>query len=89
MTDHTSNGQPRPLRFLTLAQVAEELNTRQSTIRALIGSGELPAIQIGGRGQWRIERSKLEDYIADAYTRTAAALQRGVQVGDEEQEQEG
>lgn len=29
------------------------------------------------RGQWRIERTKLEDYIAGAYTRTAEALRRG------------
>lgn len=77
MTDHTSSGQPRPLRFLTLAQVAEELNTRQSTIRALIGSGELPAIQIGGRGQWRIERSRLEDYIAAAYARAQSDIAHG------------
>lgn len=74
MTDHPFNGQPRPLRFLTLAQVAEELNTRQSTIRALIGSGELPAIQIGGRGQWRIERSRLEDYITAAYARAQSDI---------------
>lgn len=77
MTDHASNEQPRPLRFLTLAQVAEELNTRHSTIRALIGSGELLAIQIGGRGQWRIERSRLEDYIAAAYTRAQSDIARG------------
>lgn len=76
-------------RFLTIKDVAVELATSESQVRALLSCGDLPAIQIGGRGQWRIERSKLEDYIADAYTRTAAALQRGVQVGDEEQEREG
>ena len=37
-------------------------------------SGDLPAIQIGGRNQWRIERSKLEEYIERAYERTAASL---------------
>ncbi|MHA7239582.1 helix-turn-helix domain-containing protein [Arthrobacter sp. TMS1-12-1] len=71
------DGQPRPLRFLTLQQVAEELNTTPSTIRALIASGEVPAIQIGGRGQWRIERSKLEEYITAAYTRVRADIAKG------------
>ncbi|WP_394253060.1 helix-turn-helix domain-containing protein [Arthrobacter pityocampae] len=78
MTESPADGQRRPLRFLTLQQVAEELNTRQSTIRALIASGELPAIQIGGRGQWRVERIKLEDYITAAYTRASTDVARGV-----------
>ena len=30
-------------------------------------SGELPAIKVGASGQWRIERDRLEDYIADNY----------------------
>ncbi|OUM44673.1 helix-turn-helix domain-containing protein [Arthrobacter sedimenti] len=77
MTDRAPDEQPKPLRFLTLAQVAEELNTRHSTIRALIGSGELPAIQIGGRGQWRIERSRLEDYIAAAYAKARSDIAHG------------
>ena len=64
-------------RFLTIKDVAAELTTSESQIRALISCGDLPAIQIGGRGQWRIERSRLEDYIAGAYIRTADALQRG------------
>ncbi|MHA7278392.1 helix-turn-helix domain-containing protein [Arthrobacter sp. MDT2-2] len=41
-------------RFLTLEQAADELDTEPFTIRALIGSGELPAIRVGGRGQRRI-----------------------------------
>ncbi|MHA7191964.1 helix-turn-helix domain-containing protein [Arthrobacter sp. MDT2-16] len=53
--DEQHDGQARPLRFFTLQQVADELNTKHGTVRALIASGELPAIQIGGRGQWRIE----------------------------------
>lgn len=71
------DGQPKSLRFLTLQQVADELNTKQSTIRALIASRDLPAIQIGGRGQWRIERSRFEDYIAVAYTSSRTDIARG------------
>ena len=61
-------------RFLTLADVADILNISASQTYALVRSGELKGIQIGGRNQWRVERSKLEEYIADAYQRTAANL---------------
>ena len=75
--DRQAERQSRPLRFLTLQQVADELNTKHSTIRALIASGDLPAIQIGGRGQWRIERTKLEDYITGAYAKACTEIERG------------
>ncbi|MHA7281974.1 helix-turn-helix domain-containing protein [Arthrobacter sp. TMS2-4] len=78
MTDQPKNDeQARPLRFLTLQQEADELNTKHTTIRALIASGDLPAIQIGGRGQWRIERSKLEDYITGAYAKARTDIAHG------------
>lgn len=56
-------------RFLTLADVAEVLNTSSAQVYALVRRGELPAIKIGGRGQWRVEGSRLEEYIADQYRR--------------------
>ena len=59
-------------RFLTLADVAEILATSSAQVYALVRRGDLPAIKIGGRGQWRVERTKLEDYIAAAYRDTAA-----------------
>ena len=58
-------------RFLTLADVAETLNISASQTYALVRSGELPAIKIGGRGQWRVEASELEAYIARMYAETA------------------
>jgi excisionase family DNA binding protein len=57
-------------RFLTLADVAEVLNISASQTYALVRSGELEAIKIGGRGQWRVEREKLESYIARMYDQT-------------------
>lgn len=57
----------RPSRFMTLQQCADELNTSTAVIRGLIRTGELSAIQVGGRGQWRIERTRLEQFITDAY----------------------
>lgn len=58
-------------RFLTLSDVGEILNISASQTYALVRSGELPAIQIGGRGQWRVEELKLEEFISAAYERTA------------------
>lgn len=57
-------------RFLTLSDVAEVLNISDSQTYALVRSGELPAIKIGGRGQWRVEREQLESYIARMYDQT-------------------
>lgn len=54
-------------RFLTLADTAEVLNVSVSQAYALVRSGELPAIKIGVRGHWRIEREVLEGYIAGKY----------------------
>jgi excisionase family DNA binding protein len=58
-------------RFLLMSEVAEELNVSESQVYHMVRSGELPAIKIGGRGQWRIERSRLEEYIAQKYRETA------------------
>jgi excisionase family DNA binding protein len=62
-------------RFLLLEDVAEVLSTTRAQVYALVRSGDLPAIKVGGRGQWRVERVKLEEYIARAYTDTAAWVQ--------------
>jgi excisionase family DNA binding protein len=60
---------PTP-RFLTLADVAEILNTSSAQVYALVRRGDLPAIKIGGRGQWRVESTELEAYIQRAYEQT-------------------
>jgi excisionase family DNA binding protein len=57
-------------RFLQLADVAEVLNISAAQVYALVRSGDLPAIKIGGRGQWRVESSELEGYIARMYDET-------------------
>lgn len=59
-------------RFLPMPDVAEELSVSLSQVYHMVRSGELPAIKVGGRGQWRIERSVLEDYIQRKYAETAA-----------------
>ena len=54
-----------------MSEVADELSVSLSQVYHMVRSGELPAIKVGGRGQWRIERSKLEEYIARKYAETA------------------
>ena len=61
-------------RFLTLADVADVLNVSAAQAYALVRTGELPAIQVGGRGQWRIESDRLESYISSKYAEAAARL---------------
>lgn len=64
-------GMPGPSpRFLTLADVAEILNISQSQVYALVRRNDLPAVKIGGRGQWRVEAERLEAYIERMYAET-------------------
>lgn len=57
-------------RFLLLADVCEILNISSTQAYALVRSGDLPAIKIGGRGQWRVESTELEAYVQRKYTET-------------------
>lgn len=57
-------------RFLTIADTAELLNVSANQVYLLVRSGELPAIRIGGRGAWRIERTVLESFIEAKYEET-------------------
>lgn len=71
-------------RFLTLTDVGEILNISPSQTRALVRSGELKAIQIGGRNQWRVEKSMLEEYIKERYAMTEESIRSG-QLAQEDQ----
>jgi excisionase family DNA binding protein len=62
---------PAP-RFLTLDDVAEILNVSWSQAYALVRRKELLAIQIGGRGQWRVEVDELERFIERKYAEARA-----------------
>ena len=57
-------------RFLQLTEVSEVLNISAAQAYALVRSGELPAIKVGGRGQWRVETTELENYIQRMYSET-------------------
>jgi excisionase family DNA binding protein len=59
-------------RFLRLSDVAEILNISAAQTYALVRSGELKGMKIGGRGQWRVERDQLEAFITKAHDDTSA-----------------
>jgi hypothetical protein len=40
-------------------------------VYALVRSGDLPAIKIGGRGVWRVDRAKLDAYLEQLEEQTA------------------
>ncbi len=67
---------PSP-RFLTLDDAAEEFALTRSQMYSLVRSGDLPAIQVGPKRVWRIERAKLEEYIEAQYGATLDAIAHG------------
>lgn len=66
---------PAP-RFLTLTDVAETLNVSLSQVKALVRSGDLLGVKLGGRGVWRVESSELEAYIQRMYAQTRASIRQ-------------
>nr|NLD41196.1 helix-turn-helix domain-containing protein [Actinomycetales bacterium] len=54
-------------RFIDLAGVSEWLGISGSQARAMVLSGELRGIQVGGRNQWRVAIADLEAYIDQKY----------------------
>lgn len=58
-------------KLLTLADVAEVLNASSAQVYALVRSGDLPAMKMGGRGQWRVHPERLDQYIERAHSETA------------------
>ena len=57
-------------RFIPLTEVSEILDVSAAQAYALVRSGDLPAIKVGGRGQWRVETVELEAYIQRMYEQT-------------------
>lgn len=55
---------------MTLVEVAEVLNVTERQANALVRSGDLRGIKIGGRGIWRVEAVELEKYIQRQYDHT-------------------
>ena len=67
--------------------VSEILDISSAQAYALVRSGDLPAIKVGGRGQWRVETVELEAYIARMYAETRDFVStRSERGGDSEAE---
>lgn len=62
-------------RFIPLTEVSEILDISAAQAYALVRSGELPAIKVGGRGQWRVELTELDGYIERMYSQTKAFVE--------------
>lgn len=66
---------PEPLRrFVPLEHVQQELSIAYTQALALVRSGQLRAIKVGGRGQWRVSLETLEEYVQARYAKTAAMV---------------
>lgn len=61
-------------KFVPLEYVMDELSISKSQAYALVRSGDLRAIQVGGRGQWRVDLFELEAYIERAYAAADAEV---------------
>ena len=75
MRDETSddpNEEAIEPRLFTIADVARYLSVSEAQVYALVRSGQLPAVKLGGRGVWRIDRQRLDDYIERLHEETKA-----------------
>ncbi|MDQ3662462.1 MAG: helix-turn-helix domain-containing protein [Actinomycetota bacterium] len=69
-TQDSGEGPSVAARFMTLEEVATYLNVSVAQVYALVRSHELPAIKLGGRGVWRIDKGQLEAYIEHLHEET-------------------
>ena len=58
-------------RYLKLEDVAAYLSVSVPQVYALVRSGELPAIKLGGRGVWRVDKHQLDAYLEKLAAETA------------------
>lgn len=63
-------------KFVPLEYVMDELSISRSQAYALVRTGDLRAIQVGGRGQWRVDLVELEAYIERCYAAADAEVYR-------------
>jgi len=54
-------------RFVTVAEVADQLRVSNMTVYRLVQSGQLPAVRVGR--SYRIREEDLDRYLADQYNR--------------------
>ncbi|MDP8225135.1 MAG: CTP synthase (glutamine hydrolyzing) [Candidatus Lernaella stagnicola] len=67
-----------PEQFLTLEDVAERLKVSISTVRRWVKSGDLKALKVGNRGQYRISEEDLDDFLAETEVEPETTLSHGM-----------
>ena len=65
-------------RLLTLEDVATYLSVSVPQVYALVRSGTLVAVKIGGRGIWRVDRRELDAYVDRLHEEAIARSQATV-----------
>ncbi|MFF1252727.1 helix-turn-helix domain-containing protein [Pseudarthrobacter sp. NPDC058329] len=73
----TAAAKARFARMLSLTEVKDVLNVGMPTVYALLRSGELRGVQIGGRGIWRVSEDDLGAYLDRAYQETQERIATG------------
>ncbi|MFT4009503.1 MAG: helix-turn-helix domain-containing protein [Nocardioidaceae bacterium] len=76
-------------KFLSPAEVADILGVKVSQVMAILTTGELMGIQVGGRGIWRIEDVELDAYIERRYDEARAKHQKSEEVETPEDSEQG
>lgn len=51
--------------YYTLAEVAKQLRVSGATVKRWIKNGQMPAIKINSRGDYRISHDQLQQYLND------------------------
>ena len=69
--DEEDSGPALAPRYLKLEDVANYLSVSVPQVYSLVRAGELPALKIGGRGVWRVDRNKLDTYLEQLEEETA------------------
>lgn len=64
--------------FVTLYDVQIVLSISRSQAYALVRTGDLRALRVGGRGQWRVELTELDAYIERCYQAVDAEISEGL-----------
>lgn len=70
-------------KFITLEDLQVVLSISRSQAYALVRTGDLRALQVGGRGQWRIELTELDAYIERCYQAADAEFANELVAGTE------
>jgi excisionase family DNA binding protein len=74
-------------KLLTLEQVAEYLGVHRDTVYALVRSGRLAALQLGGRkSAWRISEQDLANFIAEGKAAVVSSGYSSLEAFDRRQE---